>query len=60
MKMMPSGVPSRSSGVAKIVRRWAPACLERDTVIGNSASAAMRSSTWIVRRSRTTRPLTVS
>ena len=58
MTMTPSGVPSRSSGVASIVRLMDPACLMRDTVSGNSASAARMSSTWIVRRSRTARPPT--
>ena len=58
--MTPSGVPSRSSGVASIVRARDPVCLMRDTVSGNSASAAMMSSTWIVRRSHTARPPTVS
>ena len=53
-------MPSRSSGVASIVRMMAPVRLMRDTVSGNSASAARMSSTWIVRRSHTTRPPTVS
>ena len=57
-KMTPSGVPSRRSGVASIVRTVDPACLTRDTASGNSASAASMSSTWIVCRSHTTRPLT--
>jgi hypothetical protein len=52
--MTPSGVPSRSSGVASIVRTSAPVCLLRDTVPANSASATRMSSTWIVRRSHTT------
>ena len=59
MKITPSGVPSRSRGVPSNVRAREPRCLMRDTVSGNSASADMMSSTWIVRRSCTTRPPTV-
>ena len=60
MMMTPSGVPSRSRGVASIVRMVAPVSLMRDTVVGNSASAAKMSSTWIVRRSMSARPAGLS
>jgi hypothetical protein len=58
MMMTPSGVPSRSRGVATAVRTREPVCLTRATDTGNSASvsAAMTSATWIVCRSITTRP----
>src|SRR5438552_64389 len=57
-KMQPIARPSRSSGVARIVR-W-PASRAMRALCGYSSSAAWRSSTWIVRASRTARALTVS
>ena len=60
--MAPTGTPSRRSGVTRNVRPpVSRAVYERASVSGNSVSgSASRSSTWIVRRSTTARPVTES
>ena len=59
MKRTPSGAPSRSNGVPATVRTVDMPPLARGAANGYSASAAQMSVTWIVRRSRRIRALTV-